>query len=150
MAWIPDIVIDEAYWETKPLVLGVPDLAQITRKGEPTIWRWLKEGKIPGHHIAGSWIVYREVFHHQINEPDANYPLPIDLLAKYPEELTVQELSELLGKTKQTIWRWLGNDRLPGVGSRYQGTWLVYKHELIKLLKETSNQATPLNDSSDS
>lgn len=150
-------MVDEEYWASKPVVLGVADLAQITRKGEATIWSWLKHGRIISHNIAGSWITYREVFHHQVTEPDVDYPLPVELLGQYPEELTVAELAELLGKTKQTVWRWLRDDQLPGVAVRLEesgieykndtflakkkGSWVASKTGLVELLRESSNQA---------
>lgn len=147
MVWTDGLVLDEEYWAQWPEVLSVGDLARITRKGTPTIWRWLPEGKIPAHRIAGSWIVYRDVFHQRLVEPDTWDLLPLALLDRFPEELSVAELSDLLGKTRQTVWRWLADGKLPGVGSLYEGNWLIYKHELVQLLKRTTNQSRRDDDS---
>ncbi|MDF1480348.1 helix-turn-helix domain-containing protein [Leifsonia sp. H3M29-4] len=134
------LVVDEEYWAAQPDVLSVRDLARILRRKEPTIWRWLQEGKIPAHRVAGSWIVFREVLQHRVENPDERYTVPLEFLQRFPEELTVPELATILGKTKQTAWRWLGAGYLPGVGTQLEGSWILYKHELVRLLESTSNQ----------
>lgn len=133
-----DLVIDEAYWAEFPDVLSMADLARITRKKHPTIWRWLAEGQIPAHSVAGSWIVYREVLQHKLESPDVPYVLPVEFFKRFPEELSVADLATMLGKTQQTAWRWLADSKVPG--RKVANTWLVYKHEVTQFLIDASNQ----------
>ena len=132
-------VMDDDYWAGFPEVLSIAELARITRKTEQTVWRWLADGKIPAHRIAGAWIVYRETFRRSLEHPTEAPGLPDQFLTRFPDELSVPELAEILGKTTPTAYRWLAAGSLPG--HRYANTWLVYKHEILQLLAQTTNQA---------
>lgn len=131
-------MIDDEYWAQFPQVLSIADLSRITRKSEQTVWRWLGRGTIPAYKIAKAWVVYREIFQHRLEEPDIPYPLPVDLLATYRDELTVSELSELLGKVENTTYAWIAAGDLPA--HRLGGSLVVYKHEIVQLFLRTSNQ----------
>lgn len=134
------LVMDDQYWTEFPEVLSIADLARITRKTDPTVWRWLAAGQIPAHRIANAWVVYRETFRHKLEHPDLDAPLPYGFLSTFPEELAVPELAEILGKTPATAYRWLADGSLPG--RRYGKSWLVYKHEIVQLLVTSFNQAS--------
>lgn len=134
----PGPVMDDEYWAAFPEVLSIADLARITRKTAPTVWRWLGDGKIPAHRISNAYVVYRETFRRKLEHPDEDAGLPDQFLASYPEEISVPQLAEILGKTTPTAYRWLAAGSLPG--HRYAGSWLIYKHEVVQLLARTSNQ----------
>lgn len=133
---------DDEFWAQWPEVLSISDQAAILRKGEATIWRWLANGEIPAYHVAGAWIVYREVLRQRLTDPDKPLAVPENFLATFPPMLTVAELSEILGKTKPTVWKWLANERLPGVGSLFGRNWVIPKTDVVKLLEHTSNQTS--------
>ena len=137
-------MIDDAYWAKFPEVLSIDDLATITRKSKATIWRWLATGVIPAHQIGdrpnGSYVVYRDVFQHRLEEPELPYPLPAELLARFGEELTPAEVATLLGRHLDTVYAWFANGLVPG--HRLGGSWLAYKREIVEMLERTSNQAS--------
>lgn len=60
------------------------------------------------------------------------------LFAPYRETLTVGEVAELLGMTKQGIYLWLRDGVIPGykVGT----SWFILRDELKKALRAGSNQ----------
>lgn len=130
-----ELVMDDAYWAEYPDVLTTAHLTKITRKKAITAWRWLNDGKLPGHEIAGSWVVYRSEVRQKIEGQPVT--LPYDFLARYGDELSVEELAELLGKTPQTVYKWLKADELPG--HLVNGVWLIFKHEVCQKLEETWN-----------
>jgi excisionase family DNA binding protein len=136
-------LIDDAYWAKFPEVLSINDLATITRKSKATIWRWLATGIIPAHQLGGkdgSYIVYRDVLQHRLEEPDVPYPLPTELLAQFGEELTPSEVATLLGRKRDTVYLWFADGLVPG--HRLGGSWLAYKREIVEMLERTSNQTS--------
>lgn len=60
------------------------------------------------------------------------------LFVPYRETLTVGEVAELLGMTKQGIYLWLRDGVIPGykVGT----SWFILRDELKKALRAGSNQ----------
>lgn len=131
-------LMGDAYWAQFPDVLSIDQLARILRKSSVTIWRWLPRGQIPAHKIGSMWIVYRDSLRHKIENPDAPYSLPVELLDRFDEELSASDLGQILGITKQTVYRGLNDKTLPG--HQYEGHWLIYKSEIVQLLEQTSNQ----------
>lgn len=128
------------YWNEFPEVLSAADLARIFRKTESTVWVWLKAGKIPGHLIDGSWIVYRSEIACWIEsdaKPQRRPLLPVEMLGRLPDELTVTHLAALFGRSEQTIYGWLVAKRIPG--HKIANTWLVFKDEIVGLLEKTAN-----------
>lgn len=135
----PDLVmIDEEYWARFPDVLSRADIAQTLRKTQPTVYRWLNEGKIPAHNIAGSWIVYKEALQYALENVDAPYQLPHTFLDSYPEELDIVQQAQLVGMSRQTTYKWLGDGALKG--RLFHGSWVIYKSEFIQVLRETLNE----------
>ena len=55
-----------------------------------------------------------------------------ELLDGYPLTLTVDQLMELLGVSKATIYAWLRNGEIPAmrIGSPRGGTWVIYREEV--------------------
>jgi hypothetical protein len=51
--------IDELFGNL-PLVLGVTALTRILGKDRTTVYRWLKNGEVPGVLIDTTWIIYRD------------------------------------------------------------------------------------------
>ena len=134
-------LMDDAYWAPLPDVLSIAQVAKILRKGDVTVWRWLAAGKIPGHLLRDrAWVIYKEEVRLKIENPDRHPVLPEGFLSGYPDELSPVELAEIIGKTKQTVYKWLGTGDLPG--HYLDGNWLLYKSETTALLQRTSNQIT--------
>lgn len=145
MPWWSELVIDDAYWAQYGPTLTIQELSQITRRSTVTVWRWLLEGKLPGHGIAGGWIVYTEVLQRELEKSldpaDASdarstgAELPVEFLSTFSEELTVADVARLLGKKKETIYRWLGANELPA--HRLGRAWILNKTEFVQLLEQT-------------
>lgn len=133
---------DEKYWLRFPQVLSVTEVAEITRVSTVTVWRLLNSGKIPAHRIADAWIIYREEI--QAWADNGSEPLqvhsPTKFLDEYPEELSIEDLTALLGKTQQTVYRWLAAGSLDPTGWRVGRKWLLHKSSFTVLLENTSNQ----------
>ena len=60
-----------------------------------------------------------------------------ELFEGYPEHLTVQHLTKLLGKERTTIYKWLHEGALPGY--RVGGSWVVLRDEVKDLLATGHN-----------
>jgi predicted DNA-binding transcriptional regulator AlpA len=135
--------MDEDYWAALPDPLPVRDLATIFKIHEATVLRRLQDGTIPGHHIGGSWIVFKsEVRAWLITRRNTPIDLVLDPdpLVDLPDELGMPELVTFFGKTKQTIRAWLRAGTIPGYF--LNGRWTAYKAELRDTLDDTSNQET--------
>jgi excisionase family DNA binding protein len=131
-------LMDDSYWSTFPDVLTFDQLERILGKVRVTVWRWLQNGTLPAHQVAGAWIVYKEEVRAKIARPDSRPTLPAQFLAGFPDELTAAQLGEVLGKSKQTVYKWLNQEELPG--HQLGGAWILYKSEIRDLLLSTSNQ----------
>ncbi len=62
-----------------------------------------------------------------------------ELFAGYPEHLSVQELTELLGVKKSTIYSWLQQGTIPAY--RVGGSWVVLREEVKDLMRSGRNLA---------
>ena len=51
-----------------------------------------------------------------------------DLFAPYPEHLSVEELSQVLGVTRMTVYRWLQQGKLPAY--KLDNNWIVLRDEI--------------------
>jgi hypothetical protein len=147
MAVLECVLIDDAFWAELPEVLHTKHLTQITRRGAQTVFIWLARGILPGHRIAGSWIVYKEVFQHRLESPNEPYTLPVELLARYGEDLSIADQALLIGRSKKTVYLWLRLGHLPA--RRLGPSWLIYKTPFVELLEATSNQETASQTSAD-
>lgn len=132
-----DLMIDANYWATIPEVLRPADVARITRKKIETVWSWLPAAHIPGHKIGYIWIIYRESLQSFLETPDAPFVMPEEFLARFPEQLTVDQASELVGMGKKTAYAWLLSGELPA--RKVGRTWLIYKSEVVDMLRRTAN-----------
>lgn len=139
----PSMTDDDDYWDAFPDTLSTADVAKILSVGKSTVLLRLKTGVIPGHLIGGSWVIFKAEVRAWIestsNQTPAAPPTAVDVLEKYADEMDYRDLTELLGKSKQTIYTWLHNGEIPGyhVGSR----WTIHKSQLRQKLLETSNQS---------
>ncbi|WP_256386363.1 helix-turn-helix domain-containing protein [Salinibacterium sp. UTAS2018] len=133
---------DRSYWTRFPQVLSVAEVAEITRVSDVTVWRMLNSGKIPAHRIADAWIVYREELQAWADNggESTKVNLPTKFLEAYSEELTIADLTTLLGKTQQTVYRWLAAGSLAPTGWRIGRKWLLHKSNFTILLENSSNQ----------
>ncbi|RLK46421.1 hypothetical protein C7474_2959 [Microbacterium telephonicum] len=133
---------EEDYWAQFPDTLTTADVAKIIRTGAPAVRARLRDGIIPGHRIADSWVMFKAEIRAWL-AATSNRPIPagepVDVLADYPDELSYRDLMQLFRvKYKGTIYIWLEQGHIPGsfVGNR----WIVHKWRLRELLDETSNQ----------
>src|SRR3546814_18360506 len=53
----PEPVSEEDYWSQYPDTLTTADVAKIIRTGAPAVRARLRDGTIPGHRTAHSWII---------------------------------------------------------------------------------------------
>ncbi|TQO19630.1 excisionase family DNA binding protein [Rhodoglobus vestalii] len=133
---------DENYWMRFPQVLSVAEVAEITRVSSVTVWRLLNSSKIPAHRIADAWIIYKEEVQAwaESGAESSKVHSPTRFLEGYPEELTIEDLTVLLGKTQQTVYKWLAAGSLAPTGWRVGRKWLLHKSSFIVLLENSSNQ----------
>jgi excisionase family DNA binding protein len=62
-----------------------------------------------------------------------------EMFEKLPPVLTVKDLTEILGKDKATVYRWLKKGEIPGV--LIDGTtWIIYRDEVRDYLLSKHNQ----------
>jgi excisionase family DNA binding protein len=138
----PPVMDDDTYWDPFPNTLSPTDVATILRVGRPAVRAKLKNGIIPGHLIAGSWVVFKAELRAAIeatsNQAAPSQPQPVDVLADYNDEMTYHDLMNLLGKSKRTIYTWLNSGEIPAfhIGTR----WIIHKGQLRQKLLDTSNQ----------
>jgi len=130
-------VIGPEYWAAFGEVLTVADLCRIYRRRPPTIFRYLNDGAVPGHRFGRTWIVYRESVMRSIENGEPYSGVPEDLLDTLPEELGIEHLERLYGKSPNVLYTWLGSGLIPG--HKYRHAWLIYKTEQIEALRRASN-----------
>jgi excisionase family DNA binding protein len=72
-----------------------------------------------------------------------------ELFEKLPAVLSVKDLTEILGKDRTTVYRWLKKGEVPGV--LIDTTWIIYRDEVRDYLLSRHNQngALPLDESDD-
>ena len=56
------------------------------------------------------------------------------------EYLTVVELAEIAGVTKDTIWRWLKSGKIEG--KKFGKSWRIAKEEVNKILPPTKRETS--------
>lgn len=61
------------------------------------------------------------------------------MFEKLPPVLSVKDLTEILGKDRATVYRWLKKGELPGV--LIESTWVIYRDEVKDYLLSRHNQA---------
>lgn len=135
----PHPVTDDDYWATYPATLTAAHLSKILRIGEPAVHARLRNGTIPAHRIARSWIVFRDEIRTWLaassNRPTEEPLSPVDVLAPYGDELNYRDLMDLFVKTKPTIYTWLNDGVIPATHAN--GRWVVFKPQLRDFLSAT-------------
>jgi excisionase family DNA binding protein len=43
-----------------PRRLSVPQVAELLGVGEPTVYRWLRDGEIPAYKVGSTWVILRD------------------------------------------------------------------------------------------
>lgn len=61
------------------------------------------------------------------------------MFEKLPPVLSVKDLTDILGKDKATVYRWLKKGELPGI--LIESTWVIYRDEVKDYLLSRHNQA---------
>ncbi|MFC9335933.1 helix-turn-helix domain-containing protein [Arthrobacter sp. NPDC057009] len=59
------------------------------------------------------------------------------LFAKYPERLTPQDLEEIFGMSRNTIYKWLQTGLIPAY--RVEKTWLISREQVKDWVWENRN-----------
>jgi excisionase family DNA binding protein len=63
-----------------------------------------------------------------------------EMFENLPPVLTVKDLTDILGKDKATVYRWLKKGEIPGI--LVDGTtWIIYRDEVKDYLLSRHNQA---------
>lgn len=57
--------------------------------------------------------------------------------AELPENLTIEQLAEVLGVKRATAYQWLNRGVVPGY--KLGGTWVIYRDEVRDHLKKSRN-----------
>ena len=134
---LDELVIDEEYWAQFGDQLSVDELSRVLRRSPLALYRWLREGIVPGHQISGKWEVFKESVVGYLEDPESSHALPTAFFASFPEELSVEDVSKMLGLSTKTIYKFLAAGDLPG--RRVGGFWVLYKSEIKQRLEKTYN-----------
>ena len=60
--------------------------------------------------------------------------------------LTASELLDQLDITRQTLWRWRQEGKIPA-GHRYRGRQVIFSEEEVEVIKEFANRIEPIEGS---
>ena len=55
-----DVKYLDALFEGRPEKLSVQDVADILGMTKPGVYKWLKDGVIPGYKVGSSWFILRD------------------------------------------------------------------------------------------
>ena len=66
--------------------------------------------------------------------------------AELPENLTIEQLAEVLGVKRATAYQWLNRGVVPAY--KLGGTWIIYRDEVREHLIKSRNIQTPAEASS--
>ena len=61
--------------------------------------------------------------------------------------ITASELLEELDVTRQTLWRWRQEGKIPS-GHRYRGRQVLFSAEEVEVIREFANRIEPIDGSS--
>lgn len=50
----------DALFEGRNLTLTVPEIAELLGMTKPGVYKWLKDGVIPGYKVGSTWFILRE------------------------------------------------------------------------------------------
>lgn len=70
-------------------------------------------------------------------------PVQVDGVSFY----SVTELSDSLGISRQTLWRWRNDGHVP-LGRRYGGRQIVFTKQEVEQIREYAHRMEPLDPSS--
>jgi len=68
--------------------------------------------------------------------------MPVEVNGK--EYLQVTEVAEIVGVTRQTLWRWRRDGLIP-VGRKYRGRQVIYNREEIELIRQFAERIEPID-----
>lgn len=61
-----------------------------------------------------------------------------EMFEKLPPVLSVKDLTDILGKDRATVYRWLKKGEIPGI--LIESTWVIYRDEVKDYLLSRHNQ----------
>ena len=56
-----------------------------------------------------------------------------------------KEVAEVVGITRQTLWRWRRDGRIP-VGSKYRGHQIVYTPDEVEAIRQFAHRIEPIDE----
>jgi predicted site-specific integrase-resolvase len=72
--------------------------------------------------------------------------MPVDVSGK--QFFMATEVAEIVGVTRQTLWRWHKAQKIPS-GRRYRGTKLLFTQEEVETIYEYAHRLEPGDPSAD-
>lgn len=62
--YAPVLVLEMSYLDelfaSYPVVMSVPQVAEVLGRPHSTIYKWLGDGTIPASKVGDSWVIYRD------------------------------------------------------------------------------------------
>jgi len=69
--------------------------------------------------------------------------MPVEVNGK--EYLQVTEVADMVGVTRQTLWRWRQAGSIP-IGRKYRGRQVIYNRDEVELIRQFSERIEPIDD----
>ncbi len=69
--------------------------------------------------------------------------MPVEINNK--QYLNLSEVLESAGVTRQTLWRWRQEGKVP-VGRRYRGKQVLFTFDEVSVIREYANRIEPIDD----
>ncbi len=127
--------IDEVF-APYPEHLTAHQVAEALGVGSSTVYAWLRTGRLPSYRVGGMWIIFRDEVLVWVKggRKCTEFSVIDDVLGRYPDRMSVQNVAEALGIAPNTVYRFLADKTLPAF--RRAGTWLILRDDLLEWMKE--------------
>lgn len=137
----------EALFEDYGTWLTVPQVAESLGVSEHGVYKWLREGVVPGYQIGRSWRVLRSELIATVRSSRTGEPITpgvAELFAALPPRMTTAEVAKALDLRAVGVSQMLRRGTMPGyqMGDR----WLVLRDELLSWVTKRANGAHGAHD----